>query len=244
MNEPIRWRQTGPEEVRALLRHVEGPKSMTASDRDRMARRVARIAAIPAGIGVLFWVKGVALGAGIGALSLAAAVSLQQGWFAGHGKPANPQTLQANRPAPAVSIPSASAKQEPSAPPIASVVAPVSLSPSVGFPSSVAIEVDAAADSRMDSLAEEATLLEQARAAIGSSPAHALELTELHASRFPKGQLGMEREIVAIEALKALGRMSEARARADALLARARGSLYEDRIRNLFPAAPAASSSS
>jgi hypothetical protein len=85
-----------------------------------------------------------------------------------------------------------------------------------------------------DPLAEEAALLERARASLGGSPAEALALTGEHASRFPAGKLGMEREIVAIDALRRLGRRDEARARGEALRARVQGSLYEDRVRKLL----------
>jgi hypothetical protein len=59
-------------------------------------------------------------------------------------------------------------------------------------------------------------------------------LTETHAVRFPAGKLGMEREMVAIDALRRLGRAGEARARAEAMLGRAQGSLYEERVRKLL----------
>jgi hypothetical protein len=242
MSEPTRWRETGPEEVRALLQHAVVPRPMNAAERSRMARRVARLAAIPAGLGVLFWVKGVALGAVIGAISLTAAVSLQKGWVGGRHDAAPVPVHPVHLAAPAVPTASSNATPEVSSKEILSAAASSAFPLVPSVPSTASAEADASPDARVDTLAEEATLLEQARAAIGANPARALELTEQHASRYPRGQLGIEREIVAIEALKGLGRSGEARARADALLSRARGSLYEDRIRNLFPGAPASSS--
>jgi hypothetical protein len=44
----------------------------------------------------------------------------------------------------------------------------------------------------------------------------------------------MEREMVAIDALRRLGRTGEARARGEAMLARAQGGLYEERVRKLL----------
>jgi hypothetical protein len=85
-----------------------------------------------------------------------------------------------------------------------------------------------------DSLAEEAALLERARGALASSPGEALARTEEHAARFPSGKLGMERELVAIDALRRLGRRAEARTRAESLLERAHGGLYEPRLRQLL----------
>ena len=56
----------------------------------------------------------------------------------------------------------------------------------------------------------EATLLEQARRALSSSPASALQLANQHRARFPNGVLSQEREVIAIEALRRLHRTSEA----------------------------------
>ena len=77
-------------------------------------------------------------------------------------------------------------------------------------------------------------MLERARASLGASPAGALAITEEHAARFPGGKLAVERELLAIDALRRLGRAGEARARGEALLSRARGGLYEERIRKLL----------
>jgi hypothetical protein len=62
---------------------------------------------------------------------------------------------------------------------------------------------------------DEAALLERAREAIASDPKRALALTREHARRFPKGVLIQEREVIAIDALKRLGKGSEADSRAD-----------------------------
>jgi hypothetical protein len=69
---------------------------------------------------------------------------------------------------------------------------------------------------------------------LASNPAESLALAETHATKFPGGKLGMEREIVIIDALRRLGRTAEARARGEAILARAPGSVYEDRIRMII----------
>lgn len=65
----------------------------------------------------------------------------------------------------------------------------------------------------------EVALLDQARASLVSNPTRALALTEEHRRRFPKGALSQEREVIAIEALKKLGRGSEAKKRGDAFSA-------------------------
>jgi hypothetical protein len=68
--------------------------------------------------------------------------------------------------------------------------------------------------------AGEGALLLRARQVLTSDPAAALALTQQHARRFPMGTLVPEREVLAIEALNELGRVSEARSRFDAFRAR------------------------
>jgi hypothetical protein len=61
----------------------------------------------------------------------------------------------------------------------------------------------------------EVELLERARGSLASNPAHALSLTSEHKLRFPGGVLAQEREVIAIDALKRLGRSDQASLRAD-----------------------------
>jgi hypothetical protein len=77
------------------------------------------------------------------------------------------------------------------------------------------------------SLAAERALLDEARGALGSGSAgKALALLDDHARRYPHGQLGEEREALAIQALVALGRADEARARAARFRATSPNSLF------------------
>ncbi|HWZ90692.1 MAG TPA: hypothetical protein VNW92_17650 [Polyangiaceae bacterium] len=62
---------------------------------------------------------------------------------------------------------------------------------------------------------DEATLLEHARSELASNPAHALQLTAEHAKNYPGGILAQEREVIAIAALRRLGRTAEAEQRAE-----------------------------
>jgi len=84
------------------------------------------------------------------------------------------------------------------------------------------------------SIADEARLLESARAALGTDPARALRITEEHARKHPMAQLSAERELIAIDALIRLGRRDEALRRAAPRLARAPNSLYAKRLRQLL----------
>jgi hypothetical protein len=61
----------------------------------------------------------------------------------------------------------------------------------------------------------EVELLERARASLGANPSHALSLTSEHKLRFPGGVLAQEREVIAIEALRRLGKNDQASLRAD-----------------------------
>ena len=63
---------------------------------------------------------------------------------------------------------------------------------------------------------DEATLLESARAALATNPARALALASTHAQAFPQGVLAQEREVIAIAALRRLGRTADAERRAGA----------------------------
>jgi hypothetical protein len=87
-------------------------------------------------------------------------------------------------------------------------------------------------------------LLARAKQALSSSPATTLALAEEHARRFPRGALIQEREVIAIQALLALGRRSEAQARGNAFLRAYPTSIYRTKIDQLLgrverdPAAP------
>jgi outer membrane protein assembly factor BamD (BamD/ComL family) len=50
---------------------------------------------------------------------------------------------------------------------------------------------------------------------MGSDPSGALRLAEQHRSRFPRGTLAQEREVIAIDALVRQGRTTEAQGRAE-----------------------------
>lgn len=65
------------------------------------------------------------------------------------------------------------------------------------------------------SLAEEHRLLRAARLALPAAPDRALALTREHERRFPRGVLAQEREVIAIQALAAIGEGEAARKKAD-----------------------------
>jgi hypothetical protein len=76
----------------------------------------------------------------------------------------------------------------------------------------------------------EAELLEQARAAMKGDPARALQRANEHAARFPGGVLVQEREVIAIQALRKLGRSAEAERRAQAFAKAFPGSAFARKL--------------
>lgn len=77
----------------------------------------------------------------------------------------------------------------------------------------------------------EAELLEQARSALKTDPARALARANQHAARFPGGALVQEREVIAIKALRQLGRASEADRRAEAFAKAFPGSAFARKLK-------------
>jgi hypothetical protein len=78
--------------------------------------------------------------------------------------------------------------------------------------------------------ANEAALLEKARALLSREPARALALTREHRRRFPRGTLAEEREVIAIEALELLGQKRAASDEADAFGTQYRNSVHRERL--------------
>lgn len=72
----------------------------------------------------------------------------------------------------------------------------------------------------------EPELLERARQSLTKNPGRALALTREHKARFPNGVLRQEREVIAIEALRRLGRPGEAEDRAGSFEQRYPGSAH------------------
>ena len=76
----------------------------------------------------------------------------------------------------------------------------------------------------------EAELLEQARGALRSDPARALARANEHRTRFPRGVLVQEREVIAITALRQLGRSAEADRRTEAFSKAFPGSAFQRKL--------------
>lgn len=140
--------------------------------------------------------------------------------------------------APSVSVPHSSIEQAAPEPPTASgeigdapAVAPSAskAAPSARTPSH-ASEKRAAPPAAEAKPISETSLLEAARSIVKSDPRRALALTEEHRRRFPNGVLAQEREVLAIEALSALGRSDAAETRARDFGRQYPGSAHEKKI--------------
>jgi hypothetical protein len=81
---------------------------------------------------------------------------------------------------------------------------------------------------------DEPQLIEKARRALAADPRRALALAQEHQRRFPVGSLGVEREVIALEALARLGQTAEAKRRALAFEAKYPRSIHLPRVRALL----------
>jgi hypothetical protein len=136
----------------------------------------------------------------------------------------SPSTSVGAARAPVVSTVLPPANLSPETPPSALPDSPPA--PSVSTPQAVAREKPLAPNPP-----SEAELLEQARTALKSDPNRALERAREHARRFPRGVLVQEREVLAIQALRRLGRDAEADRRADAFAKAFPGSPFQRKLK-------------
>lgn len=252
MTEPRRWREAGAsDEIRRMLSAGRGTRALPAEVRGRVARRLGASAGVAAATSILLTWKGFAVAAAIGVASVIVALELDRPLAAppvqpAPRPPATAGTVEARVAPPLPTTPTVESAppQSVSTPPrIASAsprVAPSTLTPLASsapgpHASSSPLQVPpapaASAPKPEGTLAREITLLERARSRLDTDPAGTLAVLDEHARAFPGGQLSIEREVMALDALQRLGRAVEANARARTLLERARGTIYEARIR-------------
>jgi hypothetical protein len=81
---------------------------------------------------------------------------------------------------------------------------------------------------------DEPQLIERARKALAADPRRALALTQEHQRRFPAGALGVERDVIALEALARSGQTAEAKRRATAFEAKYPKSIHLPRVHALL----------
>jgi hypothetical protein len=204
---------SGAPHVAALLGALPKPQPPSAQKQAELVQRLlSPIAPVPvaAGLALKGWL-------GVGALVVAG--GLGGAWL--HSRPA------------ALVLPprSTSVAPLPMLPPPA--IAPSAAPPNVETPSKAAVSPAPGAVKAVarDTLAEEETLLEQARRSLASAPGAALALLRQHQQRFPAGQLTAERLFLSVDALRRVGDRAGAERQAQALLKRFPGSVYAGQLR-------------
>jgi hypothetical protein len=199
--------------------------------RARSEAKLDRLMVLPAAAGLVLWMKGIAVAACLGATVVTVTYVLSAVW---HDAPPAPRVFPVKPPPVAARVPSAAPvpQSAPSVGPSTVHVAPAP--PSSARPHESAAPAEERAAPVDDSLAREVAMLERARALLDASPVEALAALDAHAAAFPTGRLAMERELLTVQALLRAGRLVDARARGEALLARARGSIYEERVKALL----------
>lgn len=203
----------------SLLRAMRAPEAPSPEKQAELVQRMLTPIAAPvvAGIGVKAW-----LGVGAALVTVGAAATFYWWPAADSAAPVRPPL------APVV----VSARQVIETPPESQPQSPaIPAAPelsSAGTPPAAAVS---GKPSARDTLAEEEALLEQARRALGSSPAAALGLLRRHQQRFPSGQLTAERMFLSVEALRRAGDSAGAERQAQALLKRFPGSVYAGQLR-------------
>ncbi len=90
----------------------------------------------------------------------------------------------------------------------------------------------------VDDLSRETNLLRDASDAVARDPRLSLALVERHEREFPRGNMAAEREWLAAQALRNMGRIAEARSRGEGLIARFPSSPYVQMTRRMLATLP------
>lgn len=209
-----------PPDLEDLFRRAR----LDAGEPERLARVAARL---PRHSSIPPWLKIAGSGALLAALGLLGAKLRPSAPPAPSPAPSAPG--QGSEPAAVLA--SATPAPEPSGPP---VPPEASAEPLPRQDASVAAPraSRAGAPAPEDPVAEHA-LLAEARRSLSSSPAKALDLVLQHQRRFPRGELGLEREFLRIQALVRLGRGGEARAAGERFLRAFPRSAYAAEVERL-----------
>jgi hypothetical protein len=147
---------------------------------------------------------------------------------------------EAPMPSARVSLSVSSAPSGETAPPTVPVeslpLAPASaaVTPSAPSATPAASPVTPAASAPAPTTETELAFLQRAQDSLATEPARTLALCAEHAQRFPRGVLGEEREVLAIDALTRLGHRDAAEARARRFLVTYPTSAHKRRIEQLL----------
>jgi hypothetical protein len=219
------------------LREVLGAAERDVGSVAQVARLSARLAPLliaPASAPVAQAPSGMSAAAKVGFSTLALLIAGGGAWLLSTSQSATP-------PAPSLPAPATPATPATPAAPVREQSAPAPVTPPpAAVPSEAASgaeigkpEPPAAPTGEKQAPAQlsEAELLEQARAALAGDPGRALARANEHRRRFPGGVLVQEREVIAIKALRQLGRNAEADQRAAAFEKAFPGSAFQRKLK-------------
>jgi hypothetical protein len=237
MSDPKRWLDNpeASDELKGVRRGAAHTASLDGVTRARVGVRLGRLGAVPfSAVAWLSLKSAAALGLAGGA-TVAGTLAVVEHYRAPRELVPVRSTAAVPR-APKQPAPGAAKRaDELAAPPAESP--PTDTAPTLNPPSELPRAPrpgTAPSPSSAGGLAAESALLEQARRSLDSAPDRALSLVGEHARTFPSGQLAAERRLIEIDALYRVGRRTEARARAEQLLARGGDDLYVGRVRRLL----------
>ncbi len=226
-DDPARWRQEEfgqrPAVAAILLRGARRPRPPADGD---LARLGAAVSEIPrrSAISARRWMRLASAAAGVATL-----VALGTGVWAWRGRMAaapEPATAVAARVETLVRTRRETTLETRAGlvtPPGAAAARPAASKPAARRLARVERQfhaAPAAAPVHPDALAREIALIDAGREQLTSAPARALAALDQHRRQFPIGQLAAERELLAVEVLRRLGRPDDARRRASELAAR------------------------
>jgi hypothetical protein len=223
MKKPTPLVESGSPALRKALEEARGALG-SEQDVQRLRAKLGDLPSVPPGGGGLpatvLGAKAVGIAA-VGVLVIAAAIAFVQ---------RTPSTPRAHvtefaapvAPTPEVSAPASASPVAPT-PPVEVVVPEVALKPKAVAPRPklAPAALPQEAPRAPEPIApKELDLLMSAQDALEASPQRALGLLEEHARLYPSGNFAIERESLAIDALRKLGRISMAQARARAFIGR------------------------
>lgn len=241
MNEPLRFRHphsSASPLLRRLLEDAAPSRAMTEDEAERLGRSLLRSLATKSASGsarTRRWALAIAFALAFGGTSFAFE------WLAGEApRDEGPIAVRETRPMPEVER----NDDEPATPvrrpdDEASRATPAPRTHALPR-SARAVHAPKVADdptpeiSEPDPLRREIAILRAAQSALGGAPTQALVHAERHAREFPSGQLVVERELLAIEALVRSGRSTEAHARAARFEAVSGREAYKSRLASIL----------
>ncbi len=216
----------------ALEKNREGP---SAAEEQRVLDRLVQVhafqpvATAASGGGLKGVLAKVAVGAAVGAVVGGAVVGA---WFSGQLEDARADLAAAK-----ASVPPLVAPEPAPLAPVPQLEAPIAPAPA---PSRHAkVKALTVAGPQVDSLSEEAALIDQARTALLKNNLEgAGEALAQHQAKFPSGRMVEEREVMGIQVLLGLGKEAEARAAGERFRRLHPSSLLAPTVEAIFERAP------